>query len=276
VAADERNCPSINFKSLPEERDDIYTYHFFTKGGSILLNRQGIGEGVLHFFFPQNCLNCKKYITESAGYPLCKDCEEMIRKEISPYCLICGRPVPSNRQTKCRRCREKPFTFDCARAVTLYEPPIKSAIHAFKYRKILSLRILFIHLLVEFLSSNPFFRDIDGILPVPLHQSRLREREFNQAEILARGISNFLQKPLISNTVTRKKKTLPQVGFSMKERRLNLQDAFRVENEKSLAKKKILIIDDVITSRSTVESLSTALRRVGSQTILVLALATGK
>ena len=62
----------------------------------------------------------------------------------------------------------------------------------------------------------------------------------------------------------------------MKERRLNLQGAFRVENEKFLAKKKILIIDDVLTSRSTVDSLSLVLRRAGSQTILVLALATGK
>jgi len=246
------------------------------KGGNVLLNRQGVGEGLLHFFFPQNCVNCKKYITESAGYPLCEVCEKMIRKDISPYCLICGRPVQNNRQIKCRRCREKPFSFDLARAITLYEPPIKNAIHAFKYRKILSLRILFIHLLVEFLSSNPFFRDIDGILPVPLHQSRLREREFNQAEILARGISEVLQKPLISKAVTRKKKTLPQVGLSMKERRLNLQGAFRVENEKFLAKKKILIIDDVLTSRSTVDSLSLVLRRAGSQTILVLALATGK
>lgn len=241
-----------------------------------MLNRQGIGEGLLSFFFPQYCVSCKKYITESAGYPLCKECEEMIQKNISPYCLVCGRPVHTNRQTLCRRCREKPFSFDLARAITLYEPPIKNAVHAFKYRKILSLRILFIHLFVEFFSSNPFFRDIDGILPVPLHQSRLREREFNQAEILARDISEFLQKPLFNKAVTREKETLPQVGLSMKERRLNLRSAFRVENKNFLAKKKILIIDDVLTSRSTVDSLSMALRRAGSQTILVLALATGK
>ncbi|NLJ48632.1 MAG: ComF family protein [Candidatus Atribacteria bacterium] len=241
-----------------------------------MLNRQGIGEGLLSFFFPQYCVNCKKYITESAGYPLCKECEEIIRKDVFPCCLVCGRPLHNNRQTLCRRCREKPFSFDFARAVTLYEPPIKNAIHAFKYRKILSLKILFMHLFFEYLSSNPFYRDIDGILPVPLHQSRLREREFNQAEILARGISEFLQKPLMNKVVTRKKKTLPQVGLSMKERRLNLQGAFQVEDEKFLVRKKILIIDDVLTSRSTVESLAMVLRQAGSQTILVLALATGK
>ncbi len=241
-----------------------------------MYKRQGIGEGLLNFFFPQNCVNCKKYITESAGYPLCEECEEKIRKDISPYCLICGRPVLSYRQTKCRRCREKPFSFDLARAVTLYEPPIKNAIHAFKYRKVLSFRILFIQLINDFLTYHPFFRDIDGILPVPLHHSRLREREFNQAEILARGVSETLQKPLINKAVIRKKKTLPQVGLSMKERRLNLQDAFYVENKNLIANKKILIIDDVVTSRSTVDSLSKVLRRAGSQTILVLALATGK
>jgi len=241
-----------------------------------LLNRQEIGEGLLSFFFPQYCVNCKKYIAESAGYPLCKKCEEMIRKDISPCCLVCGRPLLSNRQTLCRRCREKPFSFDFARAVTLYKPPIKNAIHAFKYRKILSLKILFMHLFFEYLSSNPFYHDIDGVLPVPLHPSRLREREFNQAEILAQDISKFLQKPLMHKAVTRKKKTLPQVGLSMKERRLNLQGAFQVEDEKFIAKKKILIIDDVLTSRSTVDSLAMVLRGAGSQTIFVLALATGK
>jgi len=239
-------------------------------------HRQGIGEGLLNFFFPQHCVGCGGYIAESAGYPLCAECELKIQTFVSPYCLTCGRPVGSFRQTKCRRCREKPFSFDIARAITIYDSPMKEAIQAFKYRKIISFRLFFINLLIEFMNGNPFFREVDAILPVPLHPTRLREREFNQSEIIARGISDWYHVPLISKAVDRVKKTQSQVGLSMKERRLNLLGAFEVKNAALVRHQRILIIDDVITSRSTVESLSATLRRSECKTILVLALATGK
>jgi len=153
---------------------------------------------------------------------------------------------------------------------------MKQAIQAFKYHKILSFRLFFHEILIDFLIHHPSFRDVDVILPVPLHPSRYKEREFNQAEILARGLSHSFHIPLITNAVFRIKKTKPQVGLSMKERRSNLQSAFEVRNDSLIKDRRILIIDDVITSRSTVESLSMVMRLAGCQAVLVLALATGK
>jgi len=237
---------------------------------------RGILEGIFNFFLPQHCLVCGSYISHSLGFPLCSACFSRIEYLRSPLCVKCGRSLNNSSALLCHRCRAFPFHFDVARAVALYTSPLRECIHAFKYQSFISFRYLFGELLCEYLEKNPFLKEVDCLLPVPLHPARLKERGFNQSLILAEEIAKRFSLPLISKGVRRIKPTLPQVGLKVKERRKNVQGAFEIKEARLFQNKRILIVDDVLTSRSTVDSLSQALKKGGTKEVLVLAIASGK
>lgn len=153
---------------------------------------------------------------------------------------------------------------------------MRECLHAFKYSGILSLAPLFVSLLEQYLEEHPFLREVDYLLPVPLHPRRLRERGFNQALLLARPLSLRWRIPLLHREVIRWKETLPQVHLSAKERRKNVLRAFRVVSRFPWQGKSILIIDDILTTRATVDALSAALKDAGCRKVMVLTVASGK
>lgn len=215
---------------------------------------------------------CGHYVPEG-GFPLCNSCLERVKLLGDSICSFCGRPLDSTQSRICRYCRHKSFSFACARSVALYETPLKECIHAFKYRGITTLLPFLGNLMLEYLERNPFLRKVDGIVAVPLHRSRLRERGFNQSLLLARYVAEGFNLPVLSG-VQRVKSTLPQVGLSHKEREKNLKNAFCVVRSHDLVDKEILIVDDVFTSGATVESLARTLLKAGSKRVMVLTCAT--
>ena len=236
----------------------------------------GILEGIFNFFLPQHCLICGSYLSRSRGFPLCSACFSQIEYLRSPLCVKCGRPLPGSSALLCHHCRAFSFHFDSARAVALYTSPFRECIHAFKYQGFTSFRSLFGELLCEYLEKNPFLREVDFLLPVPLHPARFIERGFNQSLILAEEIKKCFSLPLVSKEVRRVKPTLPQVGLRFRERRKNMRGAFEIKENNLFQTKRVLIVDDVLTSRSTVDSLSQTLKKGGAKEVLVLALASGK
>jgi len=233
-------------------------------------------EGVLHFFLPQHCVVCGTYVSQLLPFPLCEECQAKIVYFREAICLRCGRALPFPRALVCHHCRRFPFPFEYARAVAVYASPLREALHAFKYTGVISLAKFFGDLLVEYCEANPFLCQVDCILPVPLHPQREKERGFNQSLLLAQELSRVFHLPVLTRGVSRIKPTLPQTGLSMRERRRNVQGAFQVEDRKSVYRRDILIVDDVLTSRATVASLAQTLKRAGCGRVLVLALASGK
>jgi competence protein ComFC len=102
------------------------------------------------------------------------------------------------------------------------------------------------------------------IIPVPLHRSRLKERGFNQAELVAKYVSKYTSIPMYANTLKRIKKTKPQYEMTLEERQKNLRNAFRVVDETLLSEKSILVIDDIFTTGSTAYEVSKTLKKAGS------------
>lgn len=131
-------------------------------------------------------------------------------------------------------------------------------------------------LLVAYCEEFPLFKEVDFLLPVPLHPLRERERGFNQALLLANFVGKALHLPVLARGVSRVKPTLPQAGLRARDRRRNVERAFRVELPKALRGKRVLIVDDVLTSRATAESLSRTLKEAECEKVLVLAVASGK
>jgi ComF family protein len=125
----------------------------------------------------------------------------------------------------------------------------------------------------EFLQNFNALRNIDLIIPIPLHPARLREREYNQSQILAAMVSGLLQKPLICDTLLRIRNTKPQVELNEKIRVKNIQGCFSIKNGERLKAKSVLIIDDVFTTGATLSEAARVIKEYGPLKIFALTLA---
>jgi ComF family protein len=206
----------------------------------------------------------------------CKACWETIAPLRLARCSQCDRPLPSpvaltySPTHRCHHCTVRPPAY--AKAWTLYPylPPLQDAICLFKYRGKVSLAKPLGQLMLKGLPAS---LDADLVIPVPLHPTRLREREFNQSLLLADQVAQYVGRPLSFTNLVRTAPSEPQSTLSRKERLKNLRRAFAVRQPQSIAQKRILLIDDVFTTGTTVNECAKVLREAGAEAIFVLTLA---
>ncbi|MBM4126065.1 MAG: ComF family protein [Nitrospira sp.] len=167
------------------------------------------------------------------------------------------------------RATNAPPSYTKAWTLYPYRPPLQDAICLFKYRGKVSLADPLARLMIDRL---PPLEDIDLIIPVPLHAERLREREFNQSLLLADRIGRHLTIPVSGTALIRIAPAPPQTSLSRRERLNNLRGAFAVPRPASIADKRILLIDDVLTTGTTVDVCAKTLRKAGSSHVFVLTL----
>jgi len=167
-------------------------------------------------------------------------------------------------------CRLQPPAYSKAWTPYAYHTPLKEAIGLFKYKGKVSLAGPLAHHLLAGLEALP---PLDLILPVPLHPHRLREREYNQSLLLAYRVSRQLNIPLSYTNLIRIRHTVPQVSLKRRERLKNLRRSFGVQTPSQIAGKTILLIDDVLTTGTTVNECAKALRKAGSGHVYVATLA---
>jgi len=165
--------------------------------------------------------------------------------------------------------------FDFAWSACTYENPLKNLLLLFKYHQKTLLRHVFAQLLIDFIHKyNLDILQFDTIVPVPLFSSKLRERSYNQSELLAKAISREFNISISKNIAKRIKNTKSQTILSQKERWTNIGGAFKIEPSININNKNILIIDDLITTGATVSELSKLLKEHGAATVGILTLAT--
>jgi len=229
-------------------------------------------EKILDLFFPKFCILCQK-----EGSYLCENCFFNLEVFASPFCPYCQK-----RKINGKICPNCKISLSGFVAATDYQfEGIKTVIETFKYRFVKSLAPYLASLILKFLSQNPeieFFKNpTDFILtPVPLHKRRLRWRGFNQAEEIAKILSLKLKIPLKSDLLFRKRFTLPQVEVKgQKERKENIKNAFQINPKfgKFVWKKKVILVDDVATTLSTLEEGAKVLKKHGAKEIWGLVVA---
>ncbi|UCD35795.1 MAG: ComF family protein [Nitrospiraceae bacterium] len=227
-------------------------------------------DRLLNILFPESCPICGSPTDAHETAPICNQCWQSLRPYNGPACGTCGRPLFSNAAVLCGICMKEAPAFSSARAFGLYEGTLRKAINLFKYHRIRRL-------------SRPLTRLVLGgeipsvriVLPVPLHKRRLREREFNQSALLAKGIAKKISADLAVDCLVRTRDTLPQVGLRSGERRRNIKNAFAASSRTSITGRSVLLVDDVITTGSTVQECSDVLKKAGAREVHVLALARG-
>lgn len=208
---------------------------------------------------PQRCVLCD---ASSAEAQICAACDAELPYASSVRCLVCAVPLPQ--AEICGECLRMRPSFDSTQAVFDYAYPVDGLLAAYKFSGQLTLANLFAHKIVTRLdcASLP-----DIIVPMPLHPTRLRQRGFNQALEIARDVGRQLSIPVDSVGCERVRATPAQVGLTREERLKNMRGAFHCAN--NFAGKRIAIIDDVMTSGASVNSLSQVLRQAGAADIQV-------
>jgi ComF family protein len=218
----------------------------------------------LDFLFPQRCLGCGK-----EGNLVCHACQHHLTPITNPICPRCGRPQASS--IYCPSCVVWESSIDCIRSPLRFEGLTRQIIHQFKYKNLRSLAKPLAILLKDYLLKAPL--PVEVVVPVPLHPRRLKERGYNQSELLAKEVARLMNLPHINDELRRTKYILPQVRTrSAAERHTNVKDAFSCPTF-SKPGKAVLLVDDVATSGATLNSCANALKLAGTGPIYGLVLA---
>jgi ComF family protein len=193
---------------------------------------------------------------------------------MTPLCLVCGIPFAgAGNDHVCGACSTSPPRFDAARAALAYEGVGRDLIHSFKYRNKTHLRRPLALLTLERVSEFIRSRRSDLIMPVPLHRKKLSNRGFNQAVLLGEIISQRLEMPLDRHNLRRIRWTEPQVNLAAGDRRANVKGAFAIHDAELVKGCRVLLVDDVLTTGSTVDECAKVLKAAGAVDVAVITVA---
>jgi ComF family protein len=230
----------------------------------------------LRAVLPVDCLSCRQPLQKDPTSYLCHACWNLIRPISGPRCSLCDQPFVSRAADswtpahRCQQCLKRPRAYDRAWTLYPYIPPLQDAICALKYRNVFGLAAPLAALAIRALPDR---LDADVIVPVPLHPSRLRAREFNQSLLLADRVGQHLKRPVSTTDLVRPLATEPQTSLTRSERLRNLRRAFSVRSVEVFAGRRVLLIDDVFTTGATLNECAKALRAAGSASVSALTLA---
>ena len=222
--------------------------------------------GLLDLIYPPCCLVCN---VDSDDY-LCAKCLESIEIITQPVCRRCGLPTEDY---TCLECKERDWFFAMARSAAAYDGALRDALHIFKYTPQPALADPLAQLMVRCLRDTRMMGRFDLVVPIPIHSSRMLERGFNQAEELARRFCGCINAPMNAKVLYKQKKTKHQANLPREQRLINLNGTFVVRNADTIKGKRILLVDDVMTTGSTLNEASRVLISAGAREVFAYTLA---
>jgi ComF family protein len=249
-----------------------------------------VWEALRDALFPRRCLGCRAFLPEPDGPAapdliaplrphLCRTCREGIVAVSSPLCPRCGIPFKGGQggDHLCGHCIEAPPVFRKARAAFVYDRTAVELVQGLKYRNRLQLAGPLGRVLRRAYEHGWQGDPVELVVPVPLHAARLRERGFNQAEILVRRWHDpapaATAPPVAAGVLHRTRATAAQAGLGRQARERNIRGAFEVAQPRAIEGRRLLLVDDVFTTGSTAEECARRLLAGGAERVDVLTLA---
>ncbi|AOT70033.1 ComF family protein [Geosporobacter ferrireducens] len=235
-------------------------------------------DGLLDFVYPRNieCILCRDPIEKKEKYAICASCKKKIHFAEEKTCKKCGKPLEELYLPElCHDCMMTKHFFTRSYTCVVYDEEIKTLLYRLKYGK---QRYLAYHM-AEMMTAKIKEKELEQmhwIIPVPLHTAKKRQREFNQSEIISQYISRQTGWPMDEKNLIRIKDTATQNKLSREERKINMKNAFQILKPEKIKAKKILLVDDIYTTGSTLNSCSKELLRAGALDIYAITFAAGK
>ena len=222
-------------------------------------------EGLMHLAFPEICLGCMSHESRRNDF----------------LCIECLYNLPYTHDfNRLQNAFERHFTgrvkLKNGAALFVYTEIVESLIHQFKYEGMTKIGKRFGTEMGQRIKSSDTFKNLNVIIPIPLHTTKLKQRGFNQSQILAEAIGKVLSLPVDRRAIQRSRRTKTQTKKSRDNRIENLRSAFEVNPLAEIAGKNVLIVDDVLTTGATLESAALVLHDAGVQDISMITLAMGQ
>lgn len=235
-----------------------------------------IVSGGIDVFYPRRCAGCG-CSPDGEGMHLCWDCLAGAVYVQDPFCSCCGDPVfgAVHHRFLCSWCRRTHPEFAAARSAVRFRGTMKRALHAFKYRRHCHLAGDLGGLLAGCVQAHYSDIAFDGIAYVPLHPRKSRERSFNQAALLAANLGHRLGVPVLHGCLKRTRFTKTQTRLSADERKQNVRGAFQAAMQDWTNSRRILLVDDVMTTGATVNECAAVLMETGALSVHVVTVARG-
>ncbi len=230
-------------------------------------------DPLLAVVFPSRCPACGTPVSHPSRGPLCEACWDTLPTHRTPLCP-CGMPLSPRAPGQCGRCRRGLSPFEAGVSLGPYDGVLRTLVHELKYR---GKRRVASRLAAALLDRPDVLRvlgDNAVLVAVPLHPRRMRERGYNQSELLAQELGKRTRLVVASPRVlVRRKDTMPQTGLSAATRRANVSGAFAVRRRAGIAGRVVVLVDDVFTTGATARACARVLREAGATSVRVLTLA---
>jgi ComF family protein len=250
----------------------------------------GIAVGLFATLFPSDCRLCGAPLTNISRLPVCEECLSAMRPIAGGVCTVCGERLVSPYAfsgfatgatdadgPRCGLCRRLEPPYVKAAAYGSYETGLRELIHLLKYDRVRPAANVLGRMLAEAIEDlEALFAGPVIVVPVPLHSRKLRQRGFNQSELIARAALKLRAGRgfrLDTNILERRRETQSQIGLSRHQRQENMRGAFAVSSPEKLSGREILLVDDVFTTGTTASECARVLRKAGAARVYVATVA---
>jgi ComF family protein len=247
---------------------------------SVRSHFRGMCEALASLVFPAPCRICERILDTGSPIPFCHACMAALTQTLpEPLCAQCGRPIVSTAVVEgislplCHFCRKGMYAFDFARSFGAYTPRLSRAILLLKYGNVAPLGAWFARRLADLVERQPQDFAADAVVPVPLDRGRLRERGYNQAELIAKPLARLLGIPFRSYLLVRTQPRPNQLRLTQRERWETVRGAYAMHKMAQVDKLRVLLVDDVFTTGATLDACSRALKGAGAARVVGLTVA---
>ncbi|MCR4716169.1 MAG: ComF family protein [Lachnospiraceae bacterium] len=223
--------------------------------------------------YPKRCAICDSILAKKENALGCCDfCSDKLEVIREPVCFKCGKPLDSNEEEYCIDCLRVKKSFVSNRAVYEYGGDIKDSLMKFKYKNRQEYANFYAKVMTD--KYADYFADVDALIPIPIHKSRLKERGYNQAELIANELSRYCGVKVYNDILVRNEKTLAQKSLNDLERINNLKNAFQL-GQNIVQLNKVMLVDDIYTTGATIEACTRLLHSAGYDNICSITVAIG-
>lgn len=231
-------------------------------------------EKLTEAFFPKVCPVCGRI--PDGNKMICAECSKEISIIEEPKCIKCGKPLIKDESLCCGDCNRKTHLFEKGVSLFTYEGAFRDSIYRFKYDNAREYADFYGRMAKKLYGAVFKKWNIQTIIPVPLYHQKEIKRGYNQAQVFAKYVSKYTGIPIDEKCIIRKKMTVPQKELSDEMRRENLSGAFAVDVTRASKYKRVLLVDDIYTTGSTIDACAKVLLAAGVEKVYFLCISAGK